>query len=1653
MYSHSRSIVLAFCFLSVLSLFGSLNAHSQSTLPRRITVTSEEGISLNPSISGDGRRLAFESTEDVAGAGGADSFRSILADISGASVSFAQASRTRAAAPAISQDGSRIAFAALADPLGSNPDGNSEIFVYDASGVRQITNTSPGDLSARVRNGNFQPSISDDGRFIAFSSNRDPANQNSDGNYEIFLYDSSNQTFRQPTNTNGIIGATDAKISGNGGRIAFAQDNNTALALTPGGAVQLSPQRDLMLFDRTSNATRSLAANVPNLLFTYGRAISDDGTRIVYSATTTPNSSQVFLYDERSTGVRQTTTLGARTEDVPLHPSISGDGTRLSFATRRTVTTSNSDSSVEFYTYDLPTAQFARLTSAPASATAEVVSSLSDDGQLVAFNFPRVLSGAVAASELANNSEIYVAVSGARPPFATDLQILNGASFGREPATIKAVAPDSIAVALGNNLARTSAQATPNSSGTFPTTLEGTSVRVNNRLAQLFFVSPTQVNFHVPADTELGDAQVVVTNAEGFETRGTITVLFSAPGIFTSGGDGRGEAVALDAETFLRSPFDVTDAGGNARRLIIFATGVRNASQLSVTIANRPITIESVMRTPEMPGLDEIRIVLPRELRGAGTVPIVVQSDGRASNTATITVGTGGAPPAPASITLNPTSATLFTGRTVQLRPTVRDAQGAEITDARVAFTSSNVNVATVDEAGTVRAIAPGVTTITATAGSVSTAAEVRVIQPTLVINEVLADPPDDLSGDANRDGVRSATQDEFIEIVNGSLSDIDISNYQIFTRSTTGADTLRHTFAAGTIIPAGAAVVVFGGAQSSTFNPNDPAFGGAQVFIASSGGLSLSNSGGTVTLRDASGQNLDQLTYGGSTSLDGDRNQSLTRSPDITGDFSLHGAATGSTGRFFSAGTRTDGAPFAPTPAISRIEIAPATATIIVGAQQQFTARAFDEQGRELQGVLFRWQSSVPSVATINQNGLAIGVSQGATQITASARGRTSSPATLNVLAPQRILTRIEVSPAQATVNRGATQAFTARAFDQNNIEITGVTFTWESTNTAVAAVDQNGLATGLSVGTTTIRATSGNVTGTAQLTVVEPALVINEILADPPDGSAGDANADGVRSGTDDEFVELVNSSNASLDISGYMIRTRALTGGNETTRHTFAANTILPAGDVIVVFGGGNFDPANPIFGGAQVVRASSGGLSFSNNGLTIIVRDAAGQFVREFSYGTSVDNFAGDSVNQSITRSPDVTGNFVRHTEATGAQGRRFSPGTRVDGAFFVPRAARLARVTLEPTSASLTEGSTAQFTARAFDQFNRPFANASFTFASSAPNVLSVDSVTIDSSNGVAVATVTARAVGTAQLRATATFNSTSVTSDPATVTVTAARRVTRIEVSPSAATINVGGAQQFTARAFDQNNQELTGVAFTFASSAPSVATIDNNGLARGVSAGTTAITASANGVTSSPATLTVNELPPPVVPAAGQLIINEALVAFSTSTTQTRNDFVELYNTTAGTLDISGLVISFRPSGSGNTPATVTLPGAPGSRTVLLNPNSYFLIVNGSETFGASADFNAASSNFNLNDTTGGIKIEIGDVKLDGLTYKGGSANPADVFVQYGEGAIFEFTNGATNDLIRSPNAHDTNNNAADFRRNGTTASVTPKAANPTIP
>ncbi len=81
-----------------------------------------------------------------------------------------------------------------------------------------------------------------------------------------------------------------------------------------------------------------------------------------------------------------------------------------------------------------------------------------------------------------------------------------------------------------------------------------------------------------------------------------------------------------------------------------------------------------------------------------------------------------------------------------------------------------------------------------------------------------------------------------------------------------------------------------------------------------------------------------------------------------------------------------------------------------------------------------------------------------------------------------------VKVSPSEATVEEGETQQFSATAYDSDNMEIPGKTFTWTSSDTAVATISTAGLATAQDAGSTTISAAVDNVSGTATLTVTEP-------------------------------------------------------------------------------------------------------------------------------------------------------------------------------------------------------------------------------------------------------------------------------------------------------------------------------------------------------------------------------------------------------------------------------------------------------------------------------------------------------------------------------------------------------------------------------------
>ena len=102
--------------------------------------------------------------------------------------------------------------------------------------------------------------------------------------------------------------------------------------------------------------------------------------------------------------------------------------------------------------------------------------------------------------------------------------------------------------------------------------------------------------------------------------------------------------------------------------------------------------------------------------------------------------------------------------------------------------------------------------------------------------------------------------------------------------------------------------------------------------------------------------------------------------------------------------------------------------------------------------------------------------------------------------------LTSIAVTPANPTIQTGATQQFTATGtYSDNSTQNITSQVTWVSSNTSVATINSAGLATGVSPGVPTISATQGAVTGSTTLNVqAAPLSITTTSLAGGTTGTA---------------------------------------------------------------------------------------------------------------------------------------------------------------------------------------------------------------------------------------------------------------------------------------------------------------------------------------------------------------------------------------------------------------------------------------------------------------------------------------------------------------------------------------------------------------------
>lgn len=183
-------------------------------------------------------------------------------------------------------------------------------------------------------------------------------------------------------------------------------------------------------------------------------------------------------------------------------------------------------------------------------------------------------------------------------------------------------------------------------------------------------------------------------------------------------------------------------------------------------------------------------------------------------------------------------------------------------------------------------------------------------------------------------------------------------------------------------------------------------------------------------------------------------------------------------------------------------LELDPATATLTaIGATQTFVPRGEDANGHAVTVGAFTWESSDPSKVTVDQNGVATAVAEGEAIVITARSGSIAGSATVDV--DQRAA-RVVVTPEHALLDaRGATQEFTAVAYDARNNLIPDAAPAWRPLNPAVASVNAaSGVATALGEGSSGIVAQVDNATGSALLEVRQEAVSLTvtptEVTAD---------------------------------------------------------------------------------------------------------------------------------------------------------------------------------------------------------------------------------------------------------------------------------------------------------------------------------------------------------------------------------------------------------------------------------------------------------------------------------------------------------------------------------------------------------------------------
>lgn len=512
------------------------------------------------------------------------------------------------------------------------------------------------------------------------------------------------------------------------------------------------------------------------------------------------------------------------------------------------------------------------------------------------------------------------------------------------------------------------------------------------------------------------------------------------------------------------------------------------------------------------------------------------------------------------------------------------------------------------------------------------------------------------------------------------------------------------------------------------------------------------------------------------------------------------------------ACGQDTSGPVDRPDP-VASVLVSPATATVMVGVTTQLSVSLKNSASAILTGRPVAWQSSNGNIATVSAAGLVTAKAAGPVVITATSEGQ-SGTASLTVI-PVPVAS-VTVVPADAALGVGTSSQLSSITRDSAGNVLTGRTVTWASSDTTAVLVSATGLITAAGTGSSTITATSEGHSGTATITV-DPTPVAS-VSVSPSTAQVGVAATTQLDATTRDLANHVLTGRVVAWFSSApgvAQVDPNGVITGVSIGQATITAISEGKTGSAIITV----------VAGAPASITISPSPVSIIDGEtvqLTALVQDAAGNPLAE--------TVAWASLTPAVAT---VNGTGLVSSVSVGTALITATSGTLIATDTVTVGEAPVETVEIEASSTHLGIGSTIQLfaTPKAANGSVLPGRHISWTSSDDAAATVSGTGLV----TGVAVGTVTITATSEGK---TAT-----------TILVIELEAVAAVIVSPASQSIGAGLDVQMSAVTLSAGGDTLTGRAIFWSSSTPSVATIDPDGLVAGVSAGTTTITATSEGV------------------------------------------------------------------------------------------------------------------------------------------------------------------------------------------------------------